>query len=373
MAFDTNNHAFAAIRGIQAGAAYYTIMCPLRIVPRLLSFDDETLPPQLRAQRVLNRARVPGLANYITENSKQYILSSLCASVDGELEFTPAEETGPLRAVGTLRIGMNSTILINDGQHRRAAIEEALRQQPSLGDESISVVIFVDRGLQRAQQMFADLNNHAVRSTRSLKLLYDHRNKEARLTKRVVEAIPLFRQFTDLERTSIPHRTNKLFTLSGLHQATEPVARIREGEGLDAQVELCTAFWEQVIEQMPEWKMVYKGRSASVDLRQTYLHAHGVAIHAIGIAGAQLLKHRPNDMAALKKLRTIDWMRTNKEWEGRAMVAGRLNKAKANVLLVSNVILRALNVPLTPEGDEVERQFLRSQRQLSDPGAQVLA
>ena len=65
-----------------------------------------------------------------------------------------------------------------------------MHERPLLGDETISVVIFADRGLTRSQQMFADLNIHAVRPTKSIKLLYNHRDELARLSREVVQAIP---------------------------------------------------------------------------------------------------------------------------------------------------------------------------------------
>lgn len=92
---DGNALAFTAIRGIQAGSAYYVIMVPLKVVPRLFKFDDDAIPADLRAQRVLNRARVPAIANYISDHPGEYILSSLCASIDGEIEFAPAAADGP--------------------------------------------------------------------------------------------------------------------------------------------------------------------------------------------------------------------------------------------------------------------------------------
>ena len=51
--------------GVQAGREYYVTMCPLRLIPRLFVFDEEELPPELRAQRSLNKARVPEMARYI--------------------------------------------------------------------------------------------------------------------------------------------------------------------------------------------------------------------------------------------------------------------------------------------------------------------
>ena len=45
-----------------------------------------------------------------------------------------------------------------------------------LGNDEISVVFFQDLGLEKSQQMFADLNKHAVKPTKSIGILYDRRN-----------------------------------------------------------------------------------------------------------------------------------------------------------------------------------------------------
>jgi len=68
-------YSFPAIRGIQAGREYYTTMCPLNLIPTLFKFDDEDLPPELRAQRVLYKGRIPQISRYITENTNNYIFS----------------------------------------------------------------------------------------------------------------------------------------------------------------------------------------------------------------------------------------------------------------------------------------------------------
>ena len=351
---------FTAIRGVQAGGAYYAIMVPLKVVPRLFKFDDEAMPAALRAQRTLNKARVPEIATYITGNPSEYILSSLCASVDGEIDFEPATASGPLRGVGRLRISMAATILINDGQHRRAAIEEAIRERPLLGDETISVVIFPDRGLRRCQQMFADLNIHAVRPTRSIKLLYDHRNALACLSREVVAAIPLFRDFTCFDSTSISNRSLKLFTLSSIHQATaELVGKAKDGTVQNADRELATSFWKEVIKAMPDWRRVGTREVASAELRRDYIHSHGVAMQAIAVAGRRLIEIAPEAWhSRLKDLQAVDWSRANQAlWDGRALVAGKVNKSRNNIVLVANVLCRALDVPLSAEAKRIEDLF----------------
>lgn len=137
-------YVFPAIRGIQAGREYYVSMCPLRLIPKIFLFDEEELVPELRAQRILNHARVPEMASYLIENKKNYVFSSITASINGLVQFEPLGEKGNASRVGNLKIDMNSQFIINDGQHRRAAIEIALKTRPELADETISVVFFVD-------------------------------------------------------------------------------------------------------------------------------------------------------------------------------------------------------------------------------------
>jgi DNA sulfur modification protein DndB len=354
---DGDSLEFTAIRGVQAGSAYYVIMVPLKIVPRLFKFEDEAMPADLRAQRILNKARVPAIASYIANNAHEYILSSLCASIDGEIEFVPAAAEGPLRKVGQLRIDLGATILINDGQHRRAAIEEAIRERPSLGNETISVVVFADRGLKRSQQMFADLNIHAVKPTRSIKLLYNHRDATAALSREVVAAIPLFRDFTCYDSTSISNRSTKFFTLSSIHQATlELIGKTKAGKVDDTDKPLAIEFWTAVIANMPDWQRVGTREVSSYELRRDCIHAHGVAVQAIGKAGAQLIASYPKDWARrLERLKDIDWSRANRAlWDNRALVAGKVNISKNNVMLVTNVIVRTLEMTLTPEAQRIE-------------------
>src|SRR5438045_2585489 len=114
--------AFPAIKGTQAGRDFYIAMCPLRVIPKIFVFDEEEVPPELRAQRTLNKARIPEIAAYLNNNPESYILSALTASVDAKLAFLPAAASGPESGMGMLNIPMDARILINDGQHRRAAI-----------------------------------------------------------------------------------------------------------------------------------------------------------------------------------------------------------------------------------------------------------
>src|SRR5579859_5669652 len=123
-------HTFPALRGTQAGREYYVAMCPLNLLAKIFLFDEAPIPPELRAQRTLNIARIPEIAHYILENRHDYAFSAITASIDGEVRFKPAGMEDGLNDVGILIVPMSTRFVINDGQHRRAAIEKALEQQP---------------------------------------------------------------------------------------------------------------------------------------------------------------------------------------------------------------------------------------------------
>ena len=162
-------YRFPVVKGIQAGRQYYIAMVPLKMLGKLFPADEEYVLPEYRAQRRLNEARIPEIQKYILDNKDSYVFSALAVSIDGEFAFIPNGDTD----TGILEVDLDAKFLINDGQHRKAAILSALEEDPSIGNETISVVFYEDIGLARSQQMFTDLNKHAVKTSNSIAELYD--------------------------------------------------------------------------------------------------------------------------------------------------------------------------------------------------------
>ena len=357
----TFKYIFPAIRGIQAGRAFYVSMCPLRLIPRIFLFDEDELRPELRAQRILNKARVPDIARYIVQHPRDYTFSALTASIDGEVNFDPIGN-GQAHNVGQLRIPMSARFVINDGQHRRAGIEKALRDSPELGDETIAVVFFMDVGLKCCQQMFADLNRYAIRPTTSLSIAYDHRDDYAQISKAVMQRVAVFADLTETERSTISNRSIKLFTLSGIYQATRILLADNEAATLEQKTAVAADFWTEVAKHVTDWQLAKDRRISAADLRRDYIHAHTLALSAIGRAGNALLAKHPRDWKKrLARLVSLDWSRSNSElWEGRAMSMGRLSKRLVNVGLTANAVKKHLGLELSDDDEALETQFLES-------------
>ena len=360
---ESYEYVFTALRGRQAGREYYVAMCPMKLVPKIFLFLEEEIPAELRSQRTLNKSRIPEIANYIINNQTNYIFSSITASVDGEVRFEQIFLNGEkIEDVGKLRITMDSRFIINDGQHRRAAIEQALAECPELGDETISVVFFIDVGLKNTQQMFADLNKHSVRPTRSIGILYDHRDPLSALARTLIEKVGVFRNLTEIEKTNISNRSTKLFTLSSIFQGTVSLLRKPQNskEVSKKDVSLAISFWENVCSNMKDWQLAAEKSVSTHELRQDYIHSHALAMHAIGRLGASLLSTANKDYKKeLKKLQKIDWARKNKAlWEGRAMIAGKISKSHNSVILTTNHLKNTFRLKLTPEEKKVEQEYL---------------
>ena len=352
-------YVFPAIRGIQAQREYYVSMCPMRLLPKIFLFDEIELIPELRAQRQLNKARLPELSRYITENADNYVFSAITVSVDGDVNFEQFSDEDDSRHIGKLRIPMSARFIINDGQHRRAAIDSAIRQKPELGDESIAVVFFLDQGLERCQQMFADLNRYAIRPSKSLSILYDYRDQTAQLTKALIAKSPTFCEVVELEKTSLAKRSRYLFTLSAIYHATEALIGDLDSNDPLETAEYALKFWETIAENLSEWQSVCSGKLTAGELREDYIHTHSVVLQALAHAGkaliAQYPKQWPKKLAAIK---CIDWRRSNSAlWEGRAMVGGQVSKSHKNVVLTTNAIKKHLCLDLTEDEQKTEDAF----------------
>ena len=351
------SYVFPAIRGVQAGREYYVSMCPLRLLPRLFTFDEEELVPELRAQRTLNKARIPDIARYIVNNRDCYTFSAITVSIDGSIKFDTVGADSPASfRMGTLTVSMDAKFIVNDGQHRRAAIFQALEALPELGEETIAVVFFLDRGLERCQQMFADLNRYAVKPSASLGILYDHRSATASLARHLSLTSSVFKNMIETERSSLSPRSRKLFTLSAIHFATMELLIEKEVEDFTASSKKCLEFWEAVGAQIPEWAYVRDSQMTSAEVRRDFIHSHAIVLQALGRAGRELYQLSATERAKrLKRLRNVDWSRKNgATWEGRAMVGGGMAKSGQNITLTCNEIKRVLGLKLTPEENTAE-------------------
>ena len=347
------SYHFPAVKGIQAGREYYISMVPLKLLSRLFPAEEEIVLPEHRAQRRINEARIPEIKNYILENRDTYVFSALSASIDGEFKFTPYMDTD----VGLFEVDMESIFLINDGQHRKAAIEAAMKEDPTLEKETISIVFFNDEGLARSQQMFTDLNKHAVKTSNSLATLYDSRDEIAVATRTVIDAIPFFKRYTDKERDILGKNSSSLFTLNMIYKANQKIMHGDKCSEEDASFLL--QYWKLVADNIIEWQEVLNKTLTKKTLRENYIVTLAITISALGKLGRFFYDNRDYKMTDyLPELQKVDWLRSNSMWVGRTIREnGKVLNSEEAISLTCAVIKREIGLPLTKEEKQKEKQI----------------
>lgn len=346
-------YRFPAVKGIQACSDYYICMIPLGILCKLFSTEHNNVPPEYRAQRKLNESRIPEIRDYILNNRDSYVFSALAASVDGKMKFISTQDSN----IGILEIDLNASFLINDGQHRKAAIEAAIEEDPTLVGETISVVLFHDRGLEKSQQMFSDLNKHAVITSKSLNTLYESKDEIAIISKKVVDAIPFFRRFTDKEKDNLGKYSSNIFTLNTFYNANKRIVK-SVNDSVEKKYEFVLAFWKCIVNNMREWAEMANGELSKKELRENYIVTQGITLIALGKVGNYLYLHPEINMeASLVGLKKIDWLRNNTEdWQGRAIKSnGKINRNEQGIFMTYIQIKRLLGISIDEEELQKEK------------------
>jgi DNA sulfur modification protein DndB len=342
-------YEFPAIRGKMGAREFYVVLLPLSVVPTIIASPrGANLPPEVRAQRKLNERRVPEITRYILDNEEDWLFSSLTASFDEEPRFEPLSKANP--NVGMLRLPLTTQMLINDGQHRRAAIQNALQEDPTLGSQTISVVLFPSESLERNQQMFSDLNRTVQKTSRSLNIMYDHRDPLNQITMSVAERVPLFQHRVEKEALSLAVRSAKFITISSLYDMIGQFLGPIPSDPKDSQIEQLedetVEYLNGLASVLPQWGQVASGELRPAEARIEFINAHSVFFFAIGSVGHDLRNSK--EIALLPKLTDIDWRRTNKEWQGICMLGPDIVTRRQTRSALRQQILYKLGVAPKP-------------------------
>lgn len=348
-------YRFPVVKGVQAKHDYYIAMVPLKMIHRLFPDDEEYVLPEFRAQRRLNETRIPIISKYITDNRTSYVFSALAASIDGLYKFVPISDQAD---IGTLEVAIDARFLINDGQHRKAAILDALKEDPSLGDETISIVFYEDKGLQRSQQIFTDLNKNAVKTSNSISELYDSRDKMAVITRKVIHQVEFLDLYTDKEKDILGKYSSKLFTLNTFYLANKTI--VGHSAVDDSTEQFLVLFWKCIADNMILWKELESKTITKVDLRENFIATQGIVIRALGRVGNYLYLNQENNLEmVIKGIRNLNWSRNASIWRLRAISNnGRIISNNKAAILIGNVIKEHLNLPLSQIENNVEQEHM---------------
>ena len=183
------------------------------------------------------------------------------------------------------------------------------------------------------------------------------------MTRLVTAQSKMFKNLVEMEKSSLSPRSRKLFTLSALHQANCALIGDADLESVEDLADSCVEYWEEVASHMPEWTFVRKSKMTSGEVRRDFIHSHAIVLQVLGEVGSVLQEAHPKKWKdKLGSLSDIDWSRSNSNlWEGRAMIGGRVSKARNNVVLTKNIVKQQMGLPLSPSENRLEEAFMRGE------------
>lgn len=347
-----------AVRAFQGGNIFYTAMCPIRLLPKLFPIGtDQSISDAHQSFRQANMTRVREIAKEIVAHRDSFHLSAITITVEHQVRFDVARTSRDKKpSAGELYIPLDARMTIIDGIHRIAGLQRAMKDCPSLADDCVAIVIYVDPAGTRRGEIFSDLKRHEKSTAKSTRIGLDDRDENARLTRNVIASVPVFLDAIEMEKTAISNRSRKLFTLSALYQANCVLLSDLKESSYENRLKLAIEFWNEVANLIPGWKEIVCGETSAAEIRAGYVHCHAIGIAAIARAGRALLVEFPkNWQKRLAKLGSLDWSRGNTAlWEGRAMIGGRLSKSSSAVARSGNAVKLHLGLKLSRDEQAIE-------------------
>jgi DNA sulfur modification protein DndB len=373
---------FPALRGKMGEMEYALVMMRLGELVKHIGYAEEIqewdggIPSEFKKQRKLNMSRITNeMVPYLTATPDHFY-----AAITAELErpgdpqnkllFEPIE--GGDGTMGILTLDGSEKVMALDGQHRLKSIELAMKTHPDLARESIAVILVPGKGYRKTQQLFTDLNRYAKQPSKTLNLLFEHREFFAVVAKEVGSGARTFRDRVNLETNSLGQKARQHITLGVLYEC---VLALLEGhyndgdkslEKIREATNLVTHIYDDVVAPtLPEFENMLAGHALPYDLRTKYIFNHSVGQQALARAiraARDEFGDKWEDIVR-QALALIDWRLISPQWEGTAVQGGAIGSRRQNIEQTATVVKLLIGVTVPQK----ELDSLKNALQASDP------
>jgi DNA sulfur modification protein DndB len=362
-----------AVRAKLGQTDFYSVVLTFGEAARLIQYVEEIdgwtqeTPSELKLQRKLNTTRVEKeMVPYLISAEDHFysaitveIRTSLTDKGPKPLEYSSDRVFPGGVEYGTLTLDGTELLYALDGQHRLKSIELALREKPELAGDHIAAILVPFKDISQSQTLFSDLNRYARNPSRSISLLFSHRDPIAKISKSLAQKVSILKDRVNMESTSLSVNTGHFITLSTLYETTklllpEDWSKSPSEREIDLQTGKLARVWEKLSATVQEWKTVDQDLEHPAYLRQRFLNMHGVGQRAIIGAAARLRSEYGRGwVKRIERLKSTDWQITNPEWQNIAVQGGRVNNTSTSVKLLTAAVEKKLGLIIDKELDEV--------------------
>lgn len=191
-----------AIRGTLGKLTYYTATFTFKQIAERVKPADEELHTSKSLREQLQRALTDNhksITEYILTQKEHFFNALVLAVYDGDPTWNELEfEYNNIRyySMGFLHLNGDERIFPVDGQHRVEGIKSALKANPKLEDETITVIFIghhnTREGKEKTRRIFSTLNRYAKPVSLGDIIALDEDDIVAISTRELLENCPLF-------------------------------------------------------------------------------------------------------------------------------------------------------------------------------------
>jgi DNA sulfur modification protein DndB len=243
----------AAIKGQMGDWQYYVTVMKLGKIARECHLAEEIHPNKdldELIQRAIGDRVEKEMVPYLLNERQRFYGALVVAVYKGDPDFSPVnvsehalldDRESSSYGFGLLRFDGGQTYYALDGQHRLKSIQEAIKLDPDLRDEQVTVIIIKHEdtraGMERTRRLFSTLNRRAKPTSSGMNIAIDEDDSVAIVTRRLVKENPTMQKLVLAKASSIgskqlqPSRSNDPYitTLAALYETNEILLGAYEG------------------------------------------------------------------------------------------------------------------------------------------------
>ncbi|HST33090.1 MAG TPA: DNA sulfur modification protein DndB [Solirubrobacteraceae bacterium] len=313
----------------------------IRLIDQPSTWDP--LAKQPHGNRVRSKDHVAAIKEYIEHEENPILNSIVVYARNSDVTFAPADG---LPDVGHLKVKIGARFDVGDGQHRCAALAEALAELDDVDDDdprrvrvtnlSVPLLVVIDDDPARRAQDFVDLQRNAKPPSGSLGSSMDRRHAINRFTLDVAKSADLTNggQRVEFLKDTIGKLSGKLYTFQAFRQFVTMLIigssqRTRAGlekaadeavgnGGYEEEFARVLNVFNTAAHTMPGWAEIMDGSITVAEFRADYLLATAAGLYTLGVALYKVHSENGDVEQAIAKAAEIDWRRAPVADDGKS-------------------------------------------------------
>ena len=310
-----------SLKGIMGDWVYYPTLMKLKDIAERVKIAEEIYQSKILSemvQREIKRKRGKEIKDYLLKQEQRFFNSLIVAIHEGDPswhEITRIESNNQLDSedipedvvagIGILSLNGEEELFTLDGQHRLIGIKEAVKEDPQLGEDELSIIFIAHRtnqeGMTRSRRLFTTLNKNAITVSKGERIALDEDDTMAITVRRLVADNQMFMEDRILinQTDHVPKSNQTCLTTIGnlydllvllftkvyvtsnkksLRSRKDELTKIRQSdEVLNQHYTNACDYFERLTDSFPPLKE-FANRSDYSMIVKKYRHPHGGSV-----------------------------------------------------------------------------------------------